>query len=159
MEAHAEEVFSCAGCKAASVRPGQFIDPHTWVCSQECRDAVTTERAKYGVSPEPWEAWFDYDDDGAIYQAGVDSGPDRAVNVCMTTCENIEVDDVATHNKIVIADTTLIAAAPKMLAALESLFEHCVMAHKHWGEGCNQRQANAAIKAGRAAIEAAKGGA
>jgi hypothetical protein len=44
-----------------------------------------------------------------------------------------------------------------MLTALESLFEHCAMTHKHWGKGCNQKQADAAIAAGRAAIAKAKG--
>lgn len=30
------------------------------------------------------------------------------------------------------------------LAALEGLFEHCVMIHKHWGEGSNNQEADAA---------------
>ena len=55
------------------------------------------------------------------------------------------------------ADAQLISAAPDMLAALEALFEHCAMVHNVWGEGCNQKQADAAIKAGRAVINKAKG--
>jgi len=51
-----------------------------------------------------------------------------------------------------IANARLIAAAPDLLAALEGLFEHCAMTHKHWGEGCNQREADAAQTAARAAI-------
>ncbi len=43
-------------------------------------------------------------------------------------------------------------AAPDLLAAMEAMFEQCTMIHKHWGEGCNQKQAGAAIKAGREAI-------
>lgn len=43
-------------------------------------------------------------------------------------------------------------AAPAMLAALQGLFAHCAMVHKHWGEGCNQREADAAIAQARAAI-------
>jgi len=33
----------------------------------------------------------------------------------------------------VAANARLIAAAPDMLKALEDLFEHCAMVHKHWG--------------------------
>lgn len=52
----------------------------------------------------------------------------------------------------------LIAAAPDMLEALEALFKNCSMIHNTWGDGCNQREADAAIAAGRAAIAKAKGG-
>lgn len=55
------------------------------------------------------------------------------------------------------ANAKLIAAAPDMLEALQALYEHCAMVHKEWGEGCNQKQADAAIVAGRAAIEKATG--
>jgi len=55
------------------------------------------------------------------------------------------------------ANARLIAAAPEMLEALEGIFEHCSLVHKHWGEGCNQREANAAIKAASVAIAKAKG--
>ena len=48
-------------------------------------------------------------------------------------------------------------AAPEMLAALEGLFEHCAMIHKHWGEGSNQREADQAQERARAAIAKAKG--
>ena len=51
----------------------------------------------------------------------------------------------------------LVKAAPDLLAALESLFEHCAMPHKHWGEGSNAKEADAAITAGLAAIRKAKG--
>jgi hypothetical protein len=55
------------------------------------------------------------------------------------------------------ANARLIAAAPELLQALESLYEHCAMVHKHWGEGSNQRQADEAIKAAQAAIKKARG--
>ena len=55
------------------------------------------------------------------------------------------------------ANGVIMAEAPELLEALKALFEHCSMVHKHWGEGCNQREADAAIKAGRAAIQKAKG--
>jgi len=43
-------------------------------------------------------------------------------------------------------------AAPVLLGALKSLFEHCSMIHTHWGDGDNTKEADAAIKAGRQAI-------
>lgn len=64
----------------------------------------------------------------------------------------------AVANATVYHGARLISAAPDLLASLESLFEHCVMVHSKWGEGCNQREANAAIAAARAAIASAKGG-
>lgn len=44
----------------------------------------------------------------------------------------------------------------ELLAALKSLFEHCSMIHKHWGEDCNQKEAEDARKAGLAAIAKAE---
>ncbi len=46
----------------------------------------------------------------------------------------------------------LIAAAPDLLAALQGLFGHCAMVHKHWGENANQKEADAAIQAARDAL-------
>lgn len=43
-----------------------------------------------------------------------------------------------------------------LVAALEGLFEHCAMIHKHWGEGCNQKEANEAKERALAAIAKAK---
>lgn len=57
----------------------------------------------------------------------------------------------------VLANARVISAAPAMLAALKALFEHCAMTHKHWGEGSNRREADAAIAAGLAAIAKAEG--
>lgn len=44
-----------------------------------------------------------------------------------------------------------------LLAALEGLFEHCAMIHKHWGNGSNAQEADAAQQYARAAISRAKG--
>ena len=52
------------------------------------------------------------------------------------------------------ADMRLAAAAPALRDALRGIFEHCVMIHKQWGEGCNSKQAGEAIAAGRALLDA-----
>lgn len=55
------------------------------------------------------------------------------------------------------ANARLIAAAPDLLAALESLFENCSMIHSQWGEGGNAREADQAITNAKAAIAKARG--
>lgn len=60
------------------------------------------------------------------------------------------------HTEEAASYATLFAAAPDLLAALKALYEHCAMIHSQWGEGCNQREADAAIAAGRAAIAKAE---
>lgn len=57
----------------------------------------------------------------------------------------------------IAGNAQLLAAAPDLLAALEDLFEHCAMVHKHWGEGDNSKAADAAQKAALAAIVKARG--
>ena len=54
-------------------------------------------------------------------------------------------------------DAALVAAAPELLDALKGLFEHCAMIHRVWGDGSNQKEADAAIAAGKAAIAKAEG--
>lgn len=49
----------------------------------------------------------------------------------------------------------VLAAAPELAEALSEIFQHCVLVHKHWGDGSNQREADAAIAKGRAALEKA----
>jgi hypothetical protein len=53
-----------------------------------------------------------------------------------------------------LANARLIAAAPDLLDALKGLFEHCVMVRRVWGD---QKEADAAIAAGKAAIAKAEG--
>ena len=44
--------------------------------------------------------------------------------------------------------------ASQLAEALAGLFEHCAMAHKHWGDGSNAREADAAQERARAALAA-----
>ena len=55
------------------------------------------------------------------------------------------------------ANARLIAEAPMMKAALAGLFEHCVMIHKHWGDGDNTKEANKAIEKAKAALAKVEG--
>lgn len=43
-------------------------------------------------------------------------------------------------------------AYPELVGALQGLFEHCVMLHKRWGEGCNLKEADAAQDTARALL-------
>ena len=49
------------------------------------------------------------------------------------------------------------AAAPEMYVALKSLFDNCVMIHRHWGEGSNQKEADAAIRNAQAILAKIEG--
>jgi dsRNA-specific ribonuclease len=44
--------------------------------------------------------------------------------------------------------------AAQMAEALRDLFENCVMVHKHWGDGSNAREADAAQVDAQAALAA-----
>lgn len=48
----------------------------------------------------------------------------------------------------------LYAEEPAAVAALRELFEQCAMPHRFWGEESNQKEADAAIEAGRAVLAA-----
>lgn len=69
---------------------------------------------------QKWVAWFDADEEGFIRDAGVDV-EDRSSNVCVTTTENVEIEDKDEFNKYVKRDTLLIAAAPELYETLAAL--------------------------------------
>ena len=71
-------------------------------------------------SPAPWEAWFEKNEEGFIVSAGVDTA-DREANICVTTCEDVEPEDIETANAYIIGDTMLLAAAPELLASCKAL--------------------------------------
>lgn len=53
----------------------------------------------------------------------------------------------------VLAERDLNAA---LITALEGLFEHCALIHKHWGDGDNTKLANAAESFARDTLAHAK---
>jgi hypothetical protein len=85
-------------------------------------------------SPGPWRFGYDCDGEPWIY------GPDATHVVCSANGS----DD----------DTVLILKAPELLEALRGVFEHCALVHKHWGDGGNQQQADAAVASARALLDA-----
>ena len=48
--------------------------------------------------------------------------------------------------------SALIAKAPELLDALRDILEHCALVHKHWGEGDNTKEADAAESKARALL-------
>jgi hypothetical protein len=54
-------------------------------------------------------------------------------------------------------NAAVMGAAPDLLTALIALFDNCEMIHKHWGDGNNAKEADAAIASARAAIAKATG--
>lgn len=67
-------------------------------------------------------------------------------------------DEAGTIGKIYREENArMVAAAPDLLEAMENLFKECAMIHKYGGEIYNQKEADAAIAAAKAAIAKAKG--
>jgi hypothetical protein len=55
------------------------------------------------------------------------------------------------------ANARVMAAAPELVDALRALFKHCALVHKHWGDGDNTQQADAAISTARALLARIEG--
>jgi|GEM_PF-2706822 hypothetical protein len=77
-----------------------------------------------------WVAWFEKDENGIITRNGVDNDKSaEQYNVCVTTSledidsrvQTLKIEDPEVYNRVVIQDTNLIAAAPKLRQSLESL--------------------------------------
>ena len=92
-------------------------------------------------TPGPWQAF--YNDAEGFHVNSAPNGEDF---------DFIIAEQFANED-----DATLCTAAPTMLAALEGLFENCVMIQKYWGEGSNTKQSTLAITEAYAAIAQAKG--
>ena len=78
------------------------------------------------TTPRPWEAWFNYDADGFISEAGIDnSGRHAGIAEIRILTETVEYDDRKRFNDLVKADTQLIVKAVNchddLVAALERL--------------------------------------
>lgn len=98
------------------------------------------------------------------HRCGVDDGDDLALVAVIADDGHDEcwvADSLAGYTPIVEAQRCEIVLFHKLydeaIEALKALFEHCSMIHNTWGEGCNQREADAAIAAGRALLAKAAG--
>lgn len=107
------------------------------------------EAARHTVGP--WDAGKAYKGSNNSYFAAVFSPSKNGRHHTPRAAEALGVD-----KKEAEANARLIAAAPDLLAALKALYAECAMIHKYGGEGCNQKQADAAISAGLAAIAKAE---
>ena len=115
-------------------------------------------------TPGPWKAREYQEESTGEYHVGVDTdyppGLDngsRSIISCTGGAYLQPKGKMAEYFKPELlaenrANARLIAAAPDMFEALTSLYEHCAMIHKKWGDGCNSIEADKAIEAGIAAI-------
>jgi len=102
---------------------------------------MTTKETKH--TPGPWKV---------TNSLMVMSKTNRSIADC---CIDYSGDSPLKTGLTNACNARLIAAAPDMFAALKTLFKHCAMVHKCWGDGDNTKEADAAIKAGEAAIASA----
>ncbi len=94
-----------------------------------------------------------------FYRSPVETEANAArIVACVNACEGI-VDPAQTLDEYAhklqwrtgrVKDLEALNA--ELVAALNGLFEHCAMPHKHWGEGSNAKQADAAIAYARATL-------
>lgn len=79
-----------------------------------------------------WVAWFERDENGIITCAGVDNHNSAdPYNICVTTSldgidsplQTLKIEDPQLYNHVVIQDTNLIAAAPRLRQSLASVLE------------------------------------
>lgn len=112
-------------------------------------EAATFEEAcKMAMEDQDWDHQkADYDSSGPEHITGAWEGEDSAYSGPALAVPAAMADDLTPEQR----------AAPAMLAALKALFKECTMTHKHWGEGYNAKEAQAAIDAAQAAIAAAEG--
>lgn len=102
-------------------------------------------------TPGPWTLSFNQPASGYAHCWFIESSQGTVAHVFQHAA------NPKTPNRNLDGNARLIAAAPALLEALQGLFEHCSMIHSQWGDGCNQKQADAAKAKGLAAIAKATG--
>ena len=104
-------------------------------------------------TPGPWST-PGLDGGARVASARVNGKANTIAHVYSHLSLDMDADE---YNGQQEANAHLIASAPELLGALEALFEHCAMVHKYWGDGDNQKEADAAISRAQDAIRKAKG--
>jgi hypothetical protein len=118
----------CGRCHEPLTEFESEVGEETHGADPQPKAPMTTSPAEnaFAQTPGSWTAWYEYGKDGLIAEAGVDNA-DRSINVCVTTCENVEIDKDDDFNKIVRCDTELLAAGPRLLKCLADLVEELSM--------------------------------
>ena len=110
-----------------------------------------------------WVAWFETDENGIITRAGVDNDNSaEQYNVCVTTSledfdspgQILTIDDAEIYNRVVIQDTNLIAAAPKLRQSLKSLLD--AVRRTDEGDDCAWPERDAAMEEAEALLTSLK---
>ena len=115
------------------------------------------EKAQQKPTAEPLDLYSSHSDEHYI-DALKDDGTDDGANFNVCKLEYPANNTLSEEQRTVNAAELVKRwnAYPDMLKALEDLFEHCSMIHTKWGEGCNIKEANAAIEYAKAVIARAK---
>lgn len=101
------------------------------------------------MTPGPWHLSYVKTPEG-IEDCDFNLSGSNFVQVCKCVCPYGSQDERK-------ANAQAISAVPDLIEALQGLFEHCAMVHKHWGENSNRAEADEAIAKAHAAL--AKAGA